>query len=236
MAYTSSASTYAGSLGGGHRVNAVTDIVSQNEEANYTVVRFYGFMTKASGSGAYNFDPTYCNIQPNGELINGNVNGYDSRSSGGPWYGITADRGYYHDANGNLSVQAYFYHNASNLPYLGEGWTVHTCTLPSYYRYADPTYVEANSVTDIGFNWRVDTNRLCDQLAISLDGGAWQYFGGDFTSKTVSLGGAGSPLISGHTYSVRISLRRKNSGFWKEAGNWSVTTNGQNNFFDMADF
>lgn len=234
MAYSSSASTYGGSLGGGHRCNAVTDIVSQNEEANYTVVRFYGYMTRASGSGCWNFDPTYCNIQPTGGIVNGNVNGYDSRSSGGPWYGITYDRGFTHNSDGSLTISHYFYHNASNLPYLGEGSTSHNLGLPSYYRYADPTYVESSNITDIGFTWRTDTNRTCDELAISIDGADWLRWYGAFTSKTVAIGGVGSPLTSGVTHSVRISLKRQNSQFWKEAGNWNVTTETQNKFFDVG--
>jgi hypothetical protein len=235
MAYSSSAAAYGGTLGGAFRSNAVTDIVSQNEEANYTVVRFYGYMTRVATGNTWNFNPTFCNIQPTGGMTTGNVNGYDGRNSAGPWYGITEDRGFYHDANGNLTISHYFYHNASNSPYLGESATSHNLTLPSYYRFADPNYVELVSSTDVSLTWRVDANRLCDVLAVSLTGGGnWYYFYGDFYSTTVTIGSVASPLMSGATFPLRISLRRKNSGFWKEHGNWNVSTKAQGNFFDVG--
>lgn len=235
MAYSSSAAGYGGSVGGAFRANAVTDIVSQNEEANYTVVRFYGYMTRVATGNVWNFNATFCNIQPTGGMVTGNVNGYDGRSSAGPWYGITIDRGFYHDANGNLGLSHYFYHNASNSPYLLEAATSHNFAVPSYYRYADPNYVAVTASDDVSFSWRTDTNRLCDAIAISLTGGGnWIYFYGDFTSKTVTIGSPSDPLISDNTYPIRISLRRKNSGFWKEAGNWTATTQAQGKFFDVG--
>lgn len=238
MAYSSSSAGYEGNFGGHYRVNAVTDIVSQNEEANYTVVRFYGFMTKTGSVGVYNFDPTYCNIQPTGGMVNGNVNGYDGRNGSGPWYGITIDRGFYHNNDGSLQIGHYFYHNASNMPYIGTGATSHNLWLPQYYRYAELSAFSWGTITDVSIQINVSSNRLADYVQFSVDnGGSYPYgFGGDWWSKTVTLGSPSTPLRSGTTYNVKVQVRRKASGLWSTSGTYTITTKRQNNFFDLSDF
>lgn len=221
MAYSHSNSAYAGTSGSAWRANAATDIVSQEEDNNRSLVRFYGYMTKVGTSGVYNLNATYCNIQPSGELVNGNVNGYDGRSGSGPWYGITYDKWIYHNNDGTGSFTAYFYHNAGNGTLLGEAATSHNAALPTLYRYVAPTYVTALNQSYDRVDWRTTTNRLADGIGISVNGGAYTYWYRDFTDTTVTLTG----LAQNTTHSIKMKLRRKVSGLWRDCPEtWYATT------------
>ena len=218
------------------KYSGIIDIWEQwyDEEGNYSNVRVQVYCRRNSTAAYWGSDYNARKWSVGGPMGNSGQSAYDYRGSA---LQLLADYswniGHNPDGTGSVPWSCWIWHN--NTP-PGEGSTGGSIGLTSLYRWADPTYVEANTITDVSFKWRVDTNRLCDALAVSLDGGAWNYYVGDFWSYTMQLGSPTNPLISGKTYSVRISLRRKASGFWKEAGNWNVTTATQNNFFDIDDF
>lgn len=234
----SSEAGYAGSQGYGFRLVVTGDVLGQEEDNCRSLVRTTAYMKKVAGVVAWNLNATYANIQPNGQLINGAINGYDSRSGSGPWYGFVYDFWVGHNNDGTGSASFYAYHNGQNLPYVGEAATSFSMGLPTLYRYAEPNALWFTNITDVGFTLNVNANRECDQINVSLDGGAtWPYqIGGVFTNRTVDIGGVANPLRSGQTYTVRINLRRRVSGLWRETGNWGVTTEQQNKFFDLGDF
>ena len=228
-----------GSLGGQFRIRVYSDVIATDEEGNRTLVRYSAVIDRVSGSGRiYNGYNTYGNT---------NLGDYGNPQRGpfrydtsGPGRVITMasneDRWYGHDGNGNKTIYQGANYDAGNSPYVTSGSTGGNHGLPSYYRYADPNLVQLVGSTDVSLTIRVATNRVVKNIAISLTGGGnWYYFEGDTTDRTMTIGSASDPLRPGTTYPMRISLRRRNSGYWKEWGNMDVATQNSNNFFDVGD-
>lgn len=230
-------SAFGGTYGGSFRLRVDVDLIGQNEEGNYSIIRYnsYIYRTSTYGGHIWNYDRTYGNTNINGYNPQRSIGSYDfPAGQTGNRYNLAVNEQYtiYHDSNGNANPFFGANFNLANSPYLTTSGTGGNYSLPSLYRYAAPNYVEFNGVTDVGFNLRVVSNRVVDRIGVQIDGGAWQYFDGSTTDRTMSFGNK----MSGRTYSVRISLRRQASGFTSEYGNYFVTTADQNKFFDIGDF
>lgn len=230
---------FGGSLGGQFRLRVYADIVATDEENNRTLVQYSAVIDRISGSGRiYNNYNTYgnTNLDDYGNPQRGPFR-YDTSGAGRIInMALNEQRWYGHDGNGNRSIYQGANYDAGNGPYLTSAATGGGFGLPSYYRYADPNLVQVVDATDVSITIRVATNRIVNSIAISLTGGGnWYYFDGDTTDRTMTIGSQAQPLQSGTTFPLRISLRRRNSGFWKEWGNMDVSTVNSNNFFDVGD-
>lgn len=231
---------FGGSLGGQFRIRVSSDIIATDEENNRTLIRYNAYVDRVSGSGRiynlYNNTYGHTNLDDYGNPTRGPFR-YDTS---GPGRVITMaqneDRWYGHDGNGNRSIYQGADYDAGNSPYWTGGSTGGGMGLPSYYRYADPTLVQVVASSDVSLTIRIATNRIVNSIAISLTGGGnWYYFDGDTTDRYCTIGDVNNPLPSGTDFPLRISLRRRNSGFWKEWGNITVSTAVSNNFFDVGD-
>lgn len=229
-----------GTYGGSYRIRVNSDIIATDEENNRTLVRYNAYVDRVSTAGGH----IYNNFNTFGHT---NLDDYGNPQRGPFHYDMTGtgrmitmasneDRWYGHDANGNRSIFQGADYDAGNGPYLTSGSTGGGVGLPSYYRFADPTGVYIVNADDVSLTIRVTTNRLVDQIAISLTGGGnWYYFGGSGYDYTMTIGSQATPLQSGTTFPMRLSLKRQASQFWKEWGNMDVTTANSNNFFDVGD-
>lgn len=231
---------FGGSSGGRFRIRVNSDIIATDEENNRTLVRYNAYVDRVDGAGGriYNGYPTYgnTNLDDYGNPQRGPFT-YDSRYVGRViTMAQNEDRWYGHDANGNRAIYQGANYDAGNGPYLTSGATGGGVGLPSYYRYAAPTLFQVVEATDVSLTLRIATNRVVDQIAISLTGGGnWYYFYGSTTDRYCTIGDANNPLPSGVTFPVRISLRRQASGYWQEHGNWDVATAVAGGFFDVGD-
>lgn len=230
---------FGGSQGGYHRLRVQVDLVTQEEDNNRSLIQYNAWWERVdSTSFVYNYNPTYGNTNINGYNPQRVVNGYYSNNAGERW-NLAVNEQYWigHDAGGWASPYFGANYDAANSPYLTSAATGGNYTLPTIYRYADPTLFQVVNVTDVSMTIRVATNRVVDSIAISLTGGGnWYYFDGATTDRTMTIGSPSAPLRSGTSYPVRISLRRQSSGYWKEAGNWDIVTGSQNRFFDLGDY
>ena len=126
-----------------------------------------------------------------------------------------------HDTNGNctLAVSGNIVIYSGNNSGGSGSWTLPT--IPRYAAYLSNTPY-AENITGVSFDVTVQSDVLCDNLATSLDGGAWVYWSGDFNGwKTVTLGGA---LTAGAVHTFKTSIRRKDSQLWTESTTKNVTT------------
>jgi hypothetical protein len=231
-----------GSFGGSFRIRVNSDIIAQDEENNRTLIRYNAYIDRVSTSGGRIFNGFntfgHTNLGDYGNPQRGPFH-YDSTGVGRViTMAANEDRWYGHNSDGTRTIFQGADYNGDNAPYLTSGATGGNVGLPSYYRYADPTGIFFNNITDVSFDLRVTTNRVCSFLQVSINGGAsFPYqFGGSFTDKTVTIGSQSDPLPSDAPFSVQIILRRQASGFDKAAGNWGVSTETQNKFFDLLGF
>jgi hypothetical protein len=87
------------------------------------------------------------------------------------------------------------------------------------------------NITDTAFDIVVAVNDTCDLLSYQLDGGSWVDIAGDYTSKTIKIGGA---LTSGVNHTIKIKVRAKVSQRSVESSNTlTITTLIQNGFFGL---
>lgn len=230
---------FGGNSGGQFRIRVHADVVAQEEENNRSLVRYTAYVDRiASGSRIWTGYNTYGNTNINGYNPQRGPYRYDTTGAGRV-ITMAANEDYWvgHDGNGNANPYYGANYDPANSPYWTGGSTGGHYWLPPLYRYADPTVFEVVSVTDVSMTLRIATNRVVNSIAISLTaGGNWYYFDGDTTNRLCTIGSAANPLPSGKTFPIRISLRRRASGYWKEAGNWNVATASQNNFFEIGDF
>lgn len=229
-----------GSYGGSFRIRVNADIIGTDEENNRTLIRYNAYIDRVSTGGGriWNFNNTYghTNLSDYGNPQRGPFH-YDSTGTGRViTMASNEDRWYNHNSDGGRTIFEGADYDASNGPYLTSGATGGNIGLPNYYRYADPTLVQVVDSTDVSLTIRVATNRIVNVIALSLDGGGtWTNFNGDTTDRTMTLGDENTPLLADHTYALRISLRRRSSGFWKEWGNMDVTTAVSSRFFEIGD-
>lgn len=207
-------------------------LAGQNEDGNYSVINWQVGINIGGGAwwgtNAVRIDAV--TINGSGNITNGTWSGL---SGNGDHHLRTGQWTIGHNGDGNKDFGAYvngWLYSCGNYATSG-AWS-----LPGLYQYADPTGFYVNQTTDVSMTLRVTTNRVVDNIAVSLTGGGnWYYFDGATTDRTMTIGSASNPLPSNTTYPVRISLHRQSNGYWKEAGNWNVATNSQNNFFDVGD-
>jgi hypothetical protein len=99
-----------------------------------------------------------------------------------------------------------------------------TATLTTIPRYMDYVYVSqrAKSINSISLDWSCSHAR--DWTQYSLNGGAWKDTGDTVNSDNkrgyFTVGG----LNPNTTYSIRVRVRRTDSGLWSESTSFSATT------------
>lgn len=225
---------FGGSYGGYYRLRVNVDLLGQEEDNNRSLIRYSAWFEKTGAGTAYHAGATYGNTNINGYNPQRVINGYNFGSGTGQRYYLAQNEDYWigHDGNGNASPYFGANYDAANSPYITSAATGGNMGLPALYRYAAPTYAEFNTITDTQFNFRVDTNRVVDNIAVSINGAAWVYFAGSTTSRTMTFSG----LQSDRSHSVHISLHRQSDGYWQEHGDWYVITASQNKFFEIGDF
>lgn len=94
------------------------------------------------------------------------------------------------------------------------------------------TTFTASDISDVGFNINVVVDDTCDDLQISLDGGAYVSHPGDFTTKTLAIGGN---LSSGVVHTIKARTHAKVSGAYVESSQIDVSTLPQNKFINFFD-
>ncbi len=225
---------FGGSFGGNYRLRVQADLLTQEEDNNRSLILYNAWFEKVGGGTAYNYATTYGNTNINGYNPGRSIGGYNFGSGTGQRYYLAQNEQYWigHDSAGNSNPYFGANYNAANSPYITTSATGGNMGLPGLYRYAAPNAIYFTNVTDTSFQFRVVTNRVVDNIAVSLNGGGWIYFEGATTDRTMTF----DNLISDTIYSVHISLRRQSSGFWQEHGDWATTTASQNKFFDIGDF
>ena len=103
-----------------------------------------------------------------------------------------------------------------------EGWgTAYLDTIP---RYLDSINIYANgrTINTIGVRWTCNPNR--DWTQYSLNGGSWTNANDTVASDNKSGNFTISNLSPNTTYSVKIRLRRSDSGLWSESSTINITT------------
>lgn len=120
----------------------------------------------------------------------------------------------YHNSDGTRSVGASF-----SCPTKISAGTVSgstSATLTTIPRYANITTFNSWGLdeTQIRVNWYADA--ACDWVQFSLNGGGWT----DTSGTTFDIGG----LTPNSTYSIRIRVRRADSGLWTESGTIYAST------------
>lgn len=88
-------------------------------------------------------------------------------------------------------------------------------------RYANINSWSLNNVTEKSIGVTLSTNATVNAVQYSLNGGGWVTgYSGNFTSRSFTISG----LNPATTYTVRIRVRRADSGLWTNSGNRSATT------------
>lgn len=89
------------------------------------------------------------------------------------------------------------------------------------------------NITDTSLDLRSIMDDTCDMLQASIDGGSYAtYFTGDFTDKTIHLGGE---LSSGVAHTVKIKTRAKVSQKYAESSTATFNTLRQDQFMSFFD-
>lgn len=168
-----------------------------------------------NGQLVYNYNNTY------------NTTGYPWNS----WWTVASgtSAAIAHNPDGSKTISVHFYWSGTSGGYgpgtVDQWFSFALTTIPRY------AVITGNTATpsDVGFSLAVTTDSTCDTLAVSIDNGAtYPYsFSGDFTSKTVSIGGN---LQSGKLFNCYTGVKRKDSQLWSYSAPYTVTTNQQNNF------
>lgn len=133
-----------------------------------------------------------------------------------------------HDGVGNYTLSVYGGITAylNNRTEGSASWA-----LPTIPRYASITGFTRTPITDVAFTVNVSVSDTCDLLETNLDGAGYvTSFSGDYTSKSVVIGGN---LTSGITHTIQVRVRRKDSQLKTESSTVNVTTLSQNNFFGL---
>lgn len=197
----------------------------QSTSGNYTSINWQAGINIAAGG--YYWGPN--SIQINSIVING------SNRGSGTWGNISGTGNHQlrsgsmnigHNSNGTKSFSASitgWLWDEGTLSQSGS-WSLNTIN-----RYASISNLTYINLTDTGFRVTFNVNATCDLWDYSLNGGAWtRSHTGNFSS---SGGRTFSDLASGVTHTVKVRVRRADSGLYTESGTISITTLPQNNFF-----
>lgn len=88
-------------------------------------------------------------------------------------------------------------------------------------RYAAINSWSLNNVTEKSIGVTLSTNATVNAVQYSLNGAGWvTAYSGNFTSRSFSIGG----LNPATNYTIKIRVRRADSGLWTDSGNRSATT------------
>jgi hypothetical protein len=227
-------STLGGSQGGAHRIRIQVDLLGQEVGNNRSLCRFSAWFERVSPAGGYvyNYNTTSGTVNRNGAVRGANIGGYYSNAVGQRWYlAQNEDHWVNHDGNGNASPYYYADYNPANSPYLTSGWVQGNVGLPNINRFPDVTSFSLTNATDVKFTANVTTDYTCNLLEYSLNGAGWvTAYSGNFTSRSFDVGGA---LSSNTQYSLRVKVRRADTGFYDESNTLFVTTAEQGRIFNV---
>jgi hypothetical protein len=222
---------FGGSIGGQFRLRLQCDLITQEIGNNRSLIRVSAWFTRVSGgSRAWNFYTTSGNVNVDGGNYGRSIGGYDFNPGVGNNYFLMNSQDFWigHDGAGNRSVYVGASYNAGNGPYITTASTSFTMGLPNIPRYAAITGFSVTNVTDEAFTTNVNVSDTCNFLQYSLNGGGWQdQYGGNFGGHSFTL----SNLRSDTDYSIRVRVRRADSGLWTESGTIGLRTLQQNSFF-----
>lgn len=190
------------------------DIVSQNVSANTSTVRTYLNMSSRDGYSG------------NGAALSCAING--NGFSGPTSIGVNStielgerDDTYTHNSDGTLTINPSG--SCSSVWGIGSASVSGYVALPTIPRY--PTYWNNTPYTvspsHNSINIRLSTTDNIDFTRISVNGGGWQDYPGEWTSWTDK---AVSGLNSSTQYSFRTSIRKKESQLWTDSGTFYGTT------------
>lgn len=230
--------TYEVAYGGttGHRYRLRVDYTedSINTAANTSRVVANLYMYTSNEYGWFDGTNPGCalNIDGNNHTGNGNYTNMGTGSSGVKATLIgTQTKTVTHNSDGSKTITISFNH-LTNVSSGGQSLTPASGSfnfvLTTIPRYAVINSFTQDQVTDTSFRANVTVDSTCDLLQYSLDGGAWTTaYSGTFTNRSFTL----DNLLSNRQYSVKVRVRRQDSGLYTESSTANVTTLVQNNFF-----
>lgn len=195
-------------------------LAGQNIAGNYSTINWQCYMHYTSADAQ--LDNGYATLGgatrwSNGGRVYNYAGNFTTRdmgiSSGSFTVGHDSAGNFTLDVSGNIVVYSGMNSGGS------ASWALPT--IPRYAAYLSGTPY-AQNITGVSFDVAVQPDVLCDNLATSLDGGAWVYWPGDFNGwKVVTLGGN---LTAGAVHTFKTSIRRKDSQQWTESTTKNVTT------------
>lgn len=221
MAFTES--TLGGSQGGYHRIRIQVDLLGQEIVNNRSLCRFTAWIERVnSTSYTYNYNPTPGATWRDNVYQARTINGYYSDTAGQRWYlAQNEDHWVGHDGNGNANPFYRAEWDGQNSPYLTSGWVQFNVALPNINRFPEITSFSLGSQNDVQFTASVTTDYTCNLLQYSLNGANWVTgYSGDFTSRSINITG----LQSNTQYSLRVRVRRADTGFYDESNTEFITT------------
>lgn len=148
--------------------------------------------------------------------------GTQNRGPNGTHHVHSASRRIYHNSNGTKQIQlgGFFKSGWTTFGTINVGMS--TVTLDHIPRYTSITSWSLNTVTEKSIRVSVSTANTANAVQYSLNGAGWVTgYSGNFTSRDFTIGG----LNPATNYSVKIRVRRADSGLWTESGLKSATTN-----------
>jgi hypothetical protein len=227
---------YGGTTGNRYRLRVDYSEDSVNVGANTSRVVANLYMYTSNEYGWFDGTNPGCNLNIDGQNATGNGN-YTNLPTGHSGVKATLigtqTKTIAHNADGSKTINISFAHN-TNASSGGQSLTPASGSfnfvLTHIPRYAVINTFTQDQITDTAFRTNVATDVTCDQLQYSLDGGAWTTVGGGtFTSTNFTLDG----LISNRQYTIKVRVRRQDSGLYTESSTANVSTLNQNNFFRM---
>jgi len=203
---------------GGNYIFTDWQLASQSVAGNYSVINWQTYMHYNSADAQ--LDNGYTDVGGRVWTNGGRVYNYAGNFTTRDMALASGQTTVYHDSAGNYTLGVNCGVQPIGVGYTGtSGSTWALTTIPRYTSYTSgPT---TSNITTTGWDINVQTANTCDNLAIAIDGGGWTYYTGDFTNKTVSVGGT---LASGAIHTYKTSVRRKDSQLWTESGYITVTT------------
>lgn len=192
-------------------------LAGQNESGNYSTINWQAYFHFETDDAQLDNGSVYSNV---GTLWynGGRVYNYSGNTSLRNMSLASGSFNIGHDGNGNQSVNLY---GGIDVYATGRSAGNQWWSLPQIYREIAINNWSLSSANVTSFNVWVNTNRTADLVDYSINGGAWtRGYTGDFTDRTFTI----SNLNPGTTYSVKVRVRRKDSGKYTESGLKSITT------------
>lgn len=189
-----------------------------NTAGNYSDVHVQLYLELRGGVSIIATESGDINI--NGQQFNYS-RGTQNRGPNGTHHVHSASRRIYHNSDGRKQIQlgGFFKSGWSTFGQINVG--MKTVTLDNIPRHTSITSWSLNTVTEKSIRVSVSTAHTANAVQYSLNGGGWVTgYSGNFKSRSFTIGGL-NPATS---YSVKIRVRRADSGLWTNSGLKSATT------------